>query len=488
MYTIKKVDININKLKTTTKNSNSINTSTNTIQNNSIEKVNRELKFAKTELVNLEEKTNNKDNQRMILCSANDFSVDKVLTKVSNDNNKEPNLSEKIEDIISRIVNTIGLTTEEMEIYKKFLYIYQVSIPIELIKNVEKTSDNNIFVWLENGTVIRINSIGIIEYINTNEAVYSFYENGDIKYISYKSGEYKNIGLSFDRNGNIIGGSYIDENENYIPIDIFGEYNVNAIQYGGSQMDFKYNIEKLLQDPLIIERLKEYFPNATMEDYECYLLKICNVGCGYTALINSLFEQYEGREQEFLDKFGFPMYDIKEDGTIDYNYEYLILDYFNYVWGNSGYSIEELYGDTGKDVQDGSLQEDQSYDKGKATGTIPKIDQLFSSFLKEKYNIVSTIDVSNWSSATEDNYIDIYNSLKKDDNTSIILSAAGIDLYDMEGNLVYSNVGGHAMYITGIAEDGKIKVSSWGEEYIVDLSNVSEREEGRIGFVSVDYE
>ena len=165
-----------------------------------------------------------------------------------------------------------------------------------------------------------------------------------------------------------------------------------------------------------------------------------------------------------------------------------ILDYFNYVWGNRGYSIEELYGDTGKDIQDGALQEDQDYDKGKATGIYEHIYQLFSSFLKEKYNIVSTIDVSNRSSATEDNYMDIYNSLKKDDNTSIILDASGSDLYDLEGNLTGSNIGAHAMYITGVTEDGKIKVSSWGEEYIVDLSNVSEREGGRIGFISVDYE
>ena len=43
---------------------------------------------------------------------------------------------------------------------------------------------------------------------------------------------------------------------------------------------------------------------------------------------------------------------------------------------------------------------------------------------------------------------------------------------------VVENVGGHAMIVTGITEDGKIIVSSWGKEYIFDIGNA--------GYVNLD--
>ena len=43
---------------------------------------------------------------------------------------------------------------------------------------------------------------------------------------------------------------------------------------------------------------------------------------------------------------------------------------------------------------------------------------------------------------------------------------------DIDGNgllddVLYSNLGGHAMVVTGITEDGDYIVSSWGQKYIV---------------------
>lgn len=473
MDTIKKVDINNLKIPT---------------QNNLIEKANSESKFVETKVVNIEKEERN-ISQNKILCSAQSFNIDNFLPKVAAENYTEPNTIEKIEDAVSRAMNIFGLSTKEMEMYKKFLDKYQVIIPVEIIKEVRKTGDNTtIFVYLENGNTILINPDGTIGSIITNEAFYSFYENGGIAYISYDSGEQQGIHLSFDENGNITSGTFEDKNGNTVPIDIFGEYNNDSEQYGGSQMDFKNKVEELLQDPLIIARLKEYYPDATMEDYECYLLKICNVGCGYTALVNSLFKQYEGREKEFQEKFGFPMYDIQENGEIDFNYEYLILDYFNYIWGNSGYSIKEIYGDIGKDVQDGALQENKESNQGIATGLNDNTYPLFANFLKEKYNIDCTIDISNrHNSATENNYEDIYDKLANKNN-HVILRAGGADLYESwkaEPSLM-ENVGSHAMYITGKAENG-FDVSSWGNEYIADLSEVEEND-GYIGFVTIEYE
>ena len=74
-------------------------------------------------------------------------------------------------------------------------------------------------------------------------------------------------------------------------------------------------------------------------------------------------------------------------------------------------------------------------------------------------------------------------SMKGNESKQIMICAKGYDLYDMDGNLHRENGGSHGMYITGIRSDGKFIVSSWGQEYILDLSNV----ENNIWYVTIDY-
>lgn len=282
----------------------------------------------------------------------------------------------------------------------------------------------------------------------------------------------KGISLLFDKDGNIVSGTYTDEEGNIEPISIFSNYNRLAEQYGGDQGSFSRTVEELLEDPIVLEKLRKTFPNATMEDYEKYLKRINQVGCGYTAMINTLFEYYKGRENEFYRKFGFHMYDIESNGFLDYNYEYLILDFFNYIWGNSGYSIQQLYGDIGKKVYDAALDKYEKNPDAKAKGTGPKEKLLFMDFLNKKYGINCNVEFIYENN--EQKIIELYKKISKDKNTQIIISANQFELYDRYGNLTDENVGNHAMSVTGVTEDGKLIVSSWGTERILDLSDVDD--------------
>ncbi len=119
---------------------------------------------------------------------------------------------------------------------------------------------------------------------------------------------------------------------------------------------------KFLNDPIVLAIMQRDFPEADVEDYQYYFSAINSVGCGYIAYINYIFSYYQerGKQDEFEKTFGFPMYTASIDGTVDYNYEYLLLDMFNYIWANKEWSIEELYGDVSLDAEDGALKYDGS--------------------------------------------------------------------------------------------------------------------------------
>lgn len=55
----------------------------------------------------------------------------------------------------------------------------------------------------------------------------------------------------------------------------------------------------------------------------------------------------------------------------------------------------------------------------------------------------------------------------------VTILAGNFNLYDMNGNMIHSNVGGHFMTLMGFTEDGKYIVSSWGEKYIMDPAEMN---------------
>lgn len=265
-----------------------------------------------------------------------------------------------------------------------------------------------------------------------------------------------NVSMIFDEKNGI---AYRNVDGRIKNVNLFDDENQASKQYGGDQMTFREKGKELLEDPYILDQLKTFFPNATMEDYELYLSNICGHGCPYVGLANTVFEEYVGREKEFEETFGYKMYTIDEDGNLDYNYEYMEFDFFNYLFANSGYDIEEIYENGGLGIIDNTK---------------------FPVFMQDKYNVnckfekpISSFPGCDKYSHEVDykNAVEVYNNLKNQ-HDHVYIGSNGYDLYNMDGSLHVSNGGGHAMYITGITDDNRFIVSSWGSEFILDLKNV----------------
>lgn len=336
-------------------------------------------------------------------------------------------------------------------------------------------------VYLRCGLVFTIENDEIISVKNVETNMEYYLEEGKTYFKSI-----------IDRENNI---KYKEIDGNIEPVTLFDNVNIDSGQYGGDQMAFSRNTEELLKDPYIINELKNTFPNASMEDYELYLNKLCSVGCGYTALVNTVFNEYQGREKEFEQKFGYPMYTVNSDGDVDYNYEYMILDYFNYRNSNLGYSIQELYGDVEKNAVDGSISGD--YGTGKAIAFSNASFSSIITYLKDRFDLDINLDerylnsqanrtyVNSSNSFEYDSVISAYYDIKTNDNT-VIIGSGNYKLLRMDGSVATENGGGHCMTITGVTKDGNFIVSSWGDQYIFDIKG-TQKNGGNINLHAVNF-
>lgn len=342
-------------------------------------------------------------------------------------------------------------------------HLSNCKIDLTNIVSYEKQSDGGLVVSFSNGIVANFNNLGYIDRIMLSDGTIVMY----------------------DENGNLLSSCRIKDGV-YQNINCYDKINCNSTQYGGNQMDFRYHTDELLQDPIILDKLKETYPDASMEQYELYLNKICNTGCGYTALVNTIFNEYTGREDEFRDIFGFDMYKIDSSGNIDYNYEYLILDYFNYAWSYN-YDIEELIADVSDDSTDLALSgEEVSIQTG---ANDYALNGLFDKYMFKHYNVELESNLESCKNSEE--CIKKYKELIKNGHDNIYITSEGFDLIstkkDTEEPIRLRDIGSHGMAVTGINEDGNLIVSSWGEEYVIDLSDVIKRD-GYICLGTIDYE
>lgn len=224
------------------------------------------------------------------------------------------------------------------------------------------------------------------------------------------------------------------------------EYSVNSIvfdsegSYGGNQgsMEEEYNWNPIKCWDLLMQ-LKKYYPNINIFEAFNYFSHLNSNGCGYVALANILFMEYEGKEKEFEKTFGFPMYDGK-----DLNYDRLILDI---------YATTDIL-----NINDG--------DDGLPLGTLDETRaDILSEFLKDKGMSITT--ESN-AEITQNNFKSI---VERDGK--VIVGFRNGNIYDSNGNAHYID-GGHAMTVTGVTKDGRYIVSSWGKKYYININDIDE--------------
>lgn len=191
--------------------------------------------------------------------------------------------------------------------------------------------------------------------------------------------------------------------------------------YGGNQGSAKENyLDEELQ-----AIVRKYHPNYSDAKIRDFLSKMNKEGCGYVAMCNTLFQQYVGREAEFEEKFGFPMY---KDG--DLNFDALIIDF---------------YCDQDNPNKGGTNQ----YER----------EEMWEEYLKDRgvyVNVQCDVKVTP----------DTYSTIAKEG--SLVVSISPVILQNKNGDIVDDRDGGHAMTVTGVTDDGRYIVSSWGKVYYVD--------------------
>ena len=225
-----------------------------------------------------------------------------------------------------------------------------------------------------------------------------------------------------------------------------GAYHVDSIvfdddgSYGGNQgnMDQVYK-----WDPIkcwdLLRDLREYFPNMSVFEAFRYFSRLNSVGCGYVALANTLFMEYANRPQDFERTFGYPMF---KDG--DLNYDRLILDIYA-TTDKAGFN------DRDDGLPNGTVDDSRAH--------------IVEHFLRDK-----GVDVETEANAdvTPENFREI-----SENGGYVILGYRHGNMYDENGNRYYID-GGHAITVTGITEDGRYIVSSWGEKYHINPSDIGD--------------
>lgn len=245
----------------------------------------------------------------------------------------------------------------------------------------------------------------------------------------------------------------------------YTEYEIDSIvfdeegSYGGDQGSAQNQIFARKHE--LYATIRQYYPDYTDEEASAFLKKLNSEGCGYVAIINTIFAAYVGRADEFERTFGFPLY--AENG--DLNYDRLLVDFYAATDNHNKDFWGRDYIDYQEDRSEKEKGSDYNYREDKnGRGTFQSDwDYRTKLYLEQKGVPVSVttnypVKISNFRDLSENGYVVIayyYGNLQRE-NGSI---ASYID-------------GGHAMVVTGVTEDGRYIVSSWGEKYYIDPDEI----------------
>ena len=247
----------------------------------------------------------------------------------------------------------------------------------------------------------------------------------------------------------------------YNDISIYDKENIASHQYGANQKVFEVQFASLFVDKNIKEEVEKIMPLDSFSDsdearryYKIFFNFIDDNGCGYVAATNRIFRLFEGREEDFYNAFGFPMYIVIGE-YVDFNYEPMILKFFNYSiikkFGSIDYvrsSIKRIIKEN-KDNEFGEINTDYGIKLNVDFGYIIE-------FLKE-YGI--DVDVNVLEGLAGSNIDDI---VAVDDFKLYVVNQDGTIQRTIEKD------DPHYVSITGQTEDGQFICSSWGYPYVLD--------------------
>lgn len=295
--------------------------------------------------------------------------------------------------------------------------------------------------------------------------------------------------------------------------------------YGGDQGELvhdkggrRFLFWRFGEDNELIDFVRTYdqYKDYSKHDVAKLYKKINNEGCGYVAAVNSIFLAYEGHEEAFLRDFGFPMYD--KDG--EFNYNRLLIDlyastddqyYLDRPDGAGALVNDRLREYIGKEdefrrIYGVDLYQDNNPDSGRWNSeamqkildeyedenvveyetkgtTITSLNNRIDQYLNDKgiafeNEVIRTDD----SLAAEDvkEYLN--------DGKSVNIRTGDFNLYDENGKVKKEDVGSHWMTVTGVTEDGRYIVSSWGEKYYIHPDELTGSKEYLVNEITVSDE
>lgn len=234
----------------------------------------------------------------------------------------------------------------------------------------------------------------------------------------------------------------------------------NPGYYGGNQMIFEGiepNSDKWVE---MYEIFRSNNPDIELTDaeFQNYLEKLTSEGCGYVAICNTIFEQYEGRADEFEATFGYPMYDT--NGNL--NYAALEMDMYSQMDNRNALGILNYFSDYDID-DDGSIFDYDYWNDNSGNGTDPFDREYYLEQFMSEHGV--DVNVTPYAYVTVNNYDNIIAS-----GNDVVVSFHDGNLYNMDGTFNQTIDGGHAMTVTGVTEDGMFIVSSWGNQYLINPS------------------
>ena len=270
--------------------------------------------------------------------------------------------------------------------------------------------------------------------------------------------------------------------------------------YGGNQS----NLGTVDDDFCDWVRTHPGYEGLTNDEIRALLAKLGTVGCNWTAAANMIFAEFDGKEDEFKAKFGFDM----KDANGELNFNKLIADIFLNTQGEFYVGKNDIYGK--KAVLDSltnyyrhnpsEFESKYGYNpldsNGKLTSKAMKaITSERDQMVRDATDGVVKFENDEFGLGTDEfpNRLNHYlrdkgiTNFKYDSQTTysnrsitkalnkgkdVIICAKDFSLYDPStGAEVRSNVGAHAMVVTGITPDGNYIVSSWGQQFIYKPGN-----------------
>lgn len=232
-----------------------------------------------------------------------------------------------------------------------------------------------------------------------------------------------------------------------------GTYEIDSIvfddtgEYGGDQGAPKSQWGFWSEKGDLYDIVRKHFPDMSDKEIKSYLKKLNSEGCSYVATINTIFAAYEGREDEFERTFGFSMYKGE-----DLNYNEVLVDFYcetdNHYKDSSG---RDYYNST----------EDASAEEGFGATRDQQV------YRAERYLHSRGVKVE-----ISGREVTIGNFREYSENGYVVLDYFNGPLQNKDGSIAQRFTGGegHAMTITGVTDDGRYIVSSWGDKYYIDPS------------------